>query len=192
MLTSKGLRLRCARAVVCAALGFTATACGTAVSPTTGADRVAMDAVVDTGQREDVRPRADALAPYSCETPRDCESLPEPGLTRFGRAWSCINQRCTWEPRGGQNCRRTASGCIECDGQPPSCNDRCLTTIDPMSARMESSTCARDFFRSVASCVGSFVTLSDGPVCVLTDAGTGAPRYILSCGTCEVVFIAAP
>jgi|LNFM01.1.fsa_nt_gb hypothetical protein len=173
-------------------IAFGPVGCGAAVSPMVGADRASMDAVVDAGQPVDVRvdaPPPDALAPYACNVARDCEALPPPGMTRFGRGWSCMGGRCTWEPMGGQTCRRAANGCIECDGRMPVCTDPCLTSLRDGATRMESSNCARAFFSSIGSCVGSFVSLTDGPLCVLTDANTGAPRYILSCGVCEVVFL---
>ena len=165
-------------------------------------DRVVVDAaradalvVDDVAQREDVPQREDVSQPTDapvsigqCETARDC-SGPSFGA-RFGQGWSCIQHRCTYEIHRGQTCWLDAAGCFSCDaGMAPTCPPApCVAPLAPEAIRMEFAMCARDFFRSVQSCVGRYVTLDDGTVCTVSDAGTGAIRWVLACGPCEVVF----
>lgn len=159
------------------------------VAPTHG------DAATDTTPTPDVMTTPDVMstpdaARAECINVRECAARTAPSGALFSRSWSCVLGDCTWEPRGGQTCYPRPDGCVLCDsGAELTCPGApCRAPLDPDAIRIESTNCSRDFFRSIASCAGRFVRLSDGVSCLLTEAPTGAIRYVLSCGPCEVVF----
>ncbi len=166
--------------------------CASSIS---GSSTDAGDAAVDVVTAPDVITAPDTItapdAPRGeCINVRECAGRPMPSGALFSRNWSCIVDTCAWEPLGGQTCYARPDGCLFCDRSAElDCRDAaCRAPLDPAAIRVESANCARDFFRYVASCQGRFVRLTDNTTCLLTEAPTGAIRYVLSCGPCEVVF----
>ncbi len=173
----------CAWALVAASAG-----CGSSVSPELGRDGGLLR---DTGVATD---GAVIVPPVGeCNGPRDCDGMRTPDSTRFGITWSCIGGRCTFASGEPLVCTVDAQGCARCDGQPPVCPGQaaCITSLSRGDVRIESSNCARDYFASVRDCAGRVVRLTDGTSCLLTEAPTGAIRYVFTCGTCETVFMPA-
>lgn len=166
-------------------LSFALFGCGASVRPDERADRsTALDASEDRASPPD-----SGLRPQECRAATDCEGrTPTTAGVRFSMAWSCVGGACTWEPSGGQTCQLGETGCGGCGGAGQ-CNTACITNLDRRTFTFESSSCARDFFASVERCNGNLVRLTDGSVCLLTEAPTGALRYVLNCGVCETVFM---
>ncbi len=170
--------------------------CGSSVSPDSGLDASSRDvqSAVDAPSQPDVAvadASGDVVRPFLyCEAPSECDRLSTPTNVQFSRAWSCIANRCVFEPRGAMNCPVDGMGCVRCAGQPPVClgATACLVSVNEANVRFEGSNCARAYFGSIRDCSGSFVRLNDGEVCLLTEAPTGAIRYVLNCGICETVF----
>lgn len=177
-----------------------ASGCGAMVSPdaaTDGgidarsADAIAMDArATDASDGSDVV-RRDELRPFECNVPADCAAIPTPSGARFSQGWSCVGGQCTYAVVSGESCDATAARCAQCSGQPAQCEGSTPCPVNWTSAnvRFEFSNCARNYVPSIRACFGHFVMLDDGMLCLLTDAPTGAIRYVLNCGMCESVFM---
>ena len=128
------------------------------------------------------------VPPGGCARASQCTMPPFSDMT-FASGWSCIAGRCVWEMNAGRTCVRAPDGCMECDREPRrTCpGARCEGPLARDAVRLERAYCARDFFSSVRGCAGGFVALDD-QVCTLTEAPTGALRYVLACGPCETVY----
>lgn len=167
-------------------LCFALIGCGASVSPDPRADRPAS---LDASEDRVSPPPDSAVLAQECRAPADCaDRVAATAGVRFSMAWSCVGGACTWEPTGGQTCQLDARGCGGCGGLGQ-CSAPCITTLDRSRFTLESSSCARDFFASVDRCNNNLVRLTDGTVCLLTEAPTGALRYVLNCGDCETVFM---
>ncbi|MFO0558922.1 MAG: hypothetical protein U0269_12965 [Polyangiales bacterium] len=188
---------RANRAVIAALLSASLARCAASVSPDAGDGAASMDARVtmDSGVREDARPvpdvaRRDALAPFECNVAEDCTGLATPEA-RFARGWSCLGGRCVYSVSPGESCGVPGDGCVYCAGQAPVCEGApgCPAGFDPSRAQFEFGNCARNYLPSIRACFGRFVRLDDGEHCVISEAPTGAIRYVLNCGFCESTYV---
>ncbi|MEZ4405100.1 MAG: hypothetical protein R3A52_01230 [Polyangiales bacterium] len=152
---------------------------------------VVVDAGRDAATVTDA-PAADAPdARPQCVNVRECAFYEAPAGTRFGQGWACVNNGCTYIPRTGMTCYLQDNGCTVCDSAgPTACRGAaCMVDLSPARVAVESQSCGAGFALSdVVACFGPFATLANGTPCLLTEAPTGAIRYVLSCGPCEVVF----
>ncbi|MFO0625874.1 MAG: hypothetical protein U0325_09690 [Polyangiales bacterium] len=173
--------------------GGAADAAAPALDAADGATRPDAPAASDASDATDVRPPVDRATPEDappggCVRASQCGDRPFSTMT-FATGWSCIAGRCVWELAAGRTCVRAPDGCIDCDREPRrTCPGApCTGTLARDGIRLERAYCARDFFAGVRACAGGFVTLDD-QVCTLSYAPTGAIRFVLACGPCEVVF----
>jgi hypothetical protein len=168
-----------AGATATADVGADATADAGAMADGAPADRPAPDA------NADVRPG------ISCSRPADCEALPRPASTHWCQAaWSCLDNRCSWECASGRTCERDTAGCLTCSDDPAARHcpgDRCL--VSAPAERVEFSSCPMVPDRSTWTCFGMFARLPDGTLCSLAGLPTGAYRYTVSCNGCQTVFV---
>ncbi len=152
---------------------------------------VVVDAGRDARSTTDV-PAVDAPSPsLRCVNVRECAVYEAPAGTRFGRGWACVNNGCTYVPRTGMSCYPQDDRCTTCDSLGPmACGgEPCAVDLSPARVAVESQSCGAGFaVTDVVACHGPFATLANGTPCFISDAGTGAIRYVLSCGPCEAVF----
>lgn len=177
------------------AIALLITGCGASVS-VRATDAAVVDAplavdvgVTDLGVPVDVAVTDTGLRFSECRLPSDCGPSPMASVSWCpGSSWSCIDGQCAWECRGGRRCERAPDGCVRCDGEAREyCPGRDPCTPGwPDAGRIEEAFCARAWNREPSQCFGPWVRMnSDGTLCSLQSAFTGAPRTILTCRRCQ-------
>jgi hypothetical protein len=134
---------------------------------------------------------------FECAMAADCEGRvpsdePFAGMMR----WSCIAGRCTYELGGGRTCDFARGlGCVRCLGIPEESCPGALCTPDGLAFEQlrteRASRCGLSLQSPVPvrDCFNGIVRLSDGSLCTLSEAPTGAIRYVLSCGGCAATLV---